>query len=91
MAGRHSARAIALWACLGVLALMTACQGSLVAAADPLPAKPQLPASYRGALPCAGCAAASAQLDLWPDGVFHLRRHGLPGGGRHRHHLHRLT
>ena len=76
---RYLARVVAHWACLGVLALMIACQGSLVTAADPLPAKPQLPASYRGALPCAGCAAASAQLDLWPDGVFHLRRHGLPG------------
>jgi heat shock protein HslJ len=79
MPERYLARFIAHWACLGLLALMTACQGSLVAAADPFPAKPQLPASYRGALPCAGCVTASAQLDLWPDGTFHLRRNGPPG------------
>jgi uncharacterized lipoprotein NlpE involved in copper resistance/heat shock protein HslJ len=62
-----------------MLALVAVCQGSPVAVADPMPARPELPASYRGLLPCAGCAAASAQLDLWPDGVFHLRRHGLSG------------
>ncbi len=79
MPERYLARFIAHWACLGLLALMTACHGSLEAAADPFPAKPQLPASYRGALPCAGCVTASAQLDLWPDGTFHLRRNGPPG------------
>jgi len=79
MTGRYSARAAAHWACLGMLVLVAACRGSPTAVADPVPAKPQLPASYRGALPCPGCAATSAQLDLWPDGTFHLRRNGLPG------------
>jgi copper homeostasis protein (lipoprotein) len=42
---------------------------------------PDLPASYAGTLPCADCAGVRAQLDLWPDGVFHLQRiHvGKPG------------
>ncbi len=34
----------------------------------------QLPASFTGAQPCPDCAGARAHLDLWPDGVFHLRR-----------------
>ncbi len=32
------------------------------------------PASFAGTLACAGSAGAGAQLDLWPDGVFHLQR-----------------
>lgn len=35
---------------------------------------PELPASYAGVLPCAGCEGVRTQLDLWPDGVFHLQR-----------------
>jgi heat shock protein HslJ/uncharacterized lipoprotein NlpE involved in copper resistance len=35
-----------------------------------------LPASFAGTLPCPDCAAIPAQLDLWPDGVFHLHRVG---------------
>lgn len=34
----------------------------------------QLPASFSGTLPCTDCAGVRAHLDLWPDGVFHLRR-----------------
>ena len=33
-----------------------------------------LPASFTGMLPCPDCTAIRAQLDLWPDGVFHLNR-----------------
>lgn len=33
----------------------------------------QLPASFQGILPGAGNIEADAQLDLWPDGVFHLQ------------------
>jgi heat shock protein HslJ len=33
-----------------------------------------LPASFTGDLPCADCDAIRHHLDLWPDGVFHLRR-----------------
>jgi len=36
-----------------------------------------LPATFRGDLPCADCAAIRHHLDLWPDQVFHLRREWL--------------
>lgn len=36
----------------------------------------QLPASFSGTLPCPDCEGIRAQLDLWPDGVFHLNRAG---------------
>lgn len=39
----------------------------------------QTPASYRGTFPCPGCADAQAQLDLWPDGTFHLDRSDAAG------------
>ncbi len=34
----------------------------------------RLPATFLGDLPCADCSAIRYHLDLWPDGVFHLRR-----------------
>lgn len=34
----------------------------------------QLPASFKGELTCTDCAADRMQLDLWPDGVYHLKR-----------------
>ena len=34
----------------------------------------RLPATFKGILPCDGCEGVRAQLDLWPDGVFHLQR-----------------
>ena len=40
-----------------------------------------LPASFAGTLPCADCAGIEMQLDLWPDGVFHLKRTYLGRGG----------
>ncbi len=47
----------------------------------PLPAHGlQLPATFRGDLPCADCAGVRHQLDLWPDQVFHLRREWLGKG-----------
>jgi hypothetical protein len=41
----------------------------------------ELPATFRGDLPCADCEGIRYHLDLWPDGVFHLRRAwlGKPG------------
>lgn len=46
-----------------------------------------LPASFVPAHDCRDCAAASQQLDLWPDGVFHLARDhagtaASPGGSQ---------
>lgn len=38
-----------------------------------------LPASYSGDLPCLECETLRFQLNLWPDHVFNLRRHWLPG------------
>ena len=45
---------------------------------QPLQTIPELllPASFSGTLPCRDCAGVRAQLDLWPDGVFHLSRAG---------------
>jgi len=41
-----------------------------------------LPVTFTGTLPCADCEGIRHHLDLWPDGVFHLRRTylGRPGG-----------
>ena len=33
-----------------------------------------LPATFKGTLPCANCVGIRYHLDLWPDGVFHLRQ-----------------
>ena len=59
-----------------------ACHGTRAtseAGASPSSMGPQTPASYRGTLPCPGCADARAQLDLWPDGTFHLDRSDAAG------------
>lgn len=34
----------------------------------------KLPASFNGDLPCSDCDRLRFRLNLWPDGVFHLRR-----------------
>jgi len=34
----------------------------------------ELPATFKGTLPCADCEGIRYHLDLWPDGVFHLRQ-----------------
>jgi copper homeostasis protein (lipoprotein) len=39
---------------------------------DPVGLK--LPATFKGTLPCADCEGIHYHLDLWPDGVFHLRQ-----------------
>jgi len=41
-----------------------------------LPPGPQLalPATFAGILPCADCEGIAYHLDLWPDGVYHLRQ-----------------
>jgi heat shock protein HslJ/uncharacterized lipoprotein NlpE involved in copper resistance len=43
--------------------------------------KLNLPATFTGDLPCADCEGIRYHLDLWSDGVFHLRRLwlGTPG------------
>jgi len=52
----------------------------------------RLPATFTGTLPCADCEGIYHHLDLWPDGVFHLRQEwlGTPGveydRGRWRQH-----
>jgi len=55
-------------------------------AAQSTPATPQearlaagleLPATFRGTLPCADCPGIRYRLNLWPDGVFHLQREWL--------------
>jgi copper homeostasis protein (lipoprotein) len=64
-----------------LLALLAGCAMSDAGAEPAADGRPDLPASFAGSLPCAGSAGARAQLDLWPDGVFHLRRQcvGTPG------------
>lgn len=57
--------------------MAAACQGARsesAAGSNPAPVELQTPASYRGNVPCPSCADARAQLDLWPDGTFHLDR-----------------
>jgi copper homeostasis protein (lipoprotein) len=34
----------------------------------------KLQATFKGTLPCADCEGIRYHLDLWPDGVFHLRQ-----------------
>ncbi len=70
--GRRRGRLLSL---LSTATALAACQS------PPLQDSPgnielQLPASFSGALPCHDCASVRAQLDLWPDGVFHLSREG---------------
>lgn len=52
----------------------------LVAAPEPRPLPAHgldLPASFRGTLPCADCAGIRHHLDLWPDEVYQLSREWL--------------
>jgi heat shock protein HslJ len=59
----HAAAALALSAALAVPSV-----------AGTAPRELGLPATFRGDLPCADCEAVRHHLDVWPDGVFHLRR-----------------
>ena len=59
-----------LW--LAATALLSGCQPPAANAVGE--ADLQLPASFLGTLPCHDCPGTHAHLDLWPDGVFHLRR-----------------
>lgn len=62
-----------------VASLLVACNGRPAMTAEAAALPLQLPASYRGSLPCNECAGTDVQLDLWADGVFHLDRHDGPG------------
>jgi uncharacterized lipoprotein NlpE involved in copper resistance len=56
-------------------AFLAACQSAAAQEGPPAP-ELRLPASFTGTLPCRDCGGVRAQLDLWPDGVFHLSREG---------------
>ena len=58
----------------GLVLLMTGLVVAYPGAAQTGTAELALPASFRGVLPCPDCAGVRTQLDLWPDGVFHLQR-----------------
>jgi copper homeostasis protein (lipoprotein) len=71
--------------CVGAAFFLFACQGvdhrreSSTQETTPgkaviAPAGLKLPATFKGTLPCADCEGIRYHLDLWPDGVFHLRQ-----------------
>lgn len=51
---------------------------------NPTPAKASLPATYQGVLPCADCPGIRTTLNMWPDGVFYLRRTYLGKGDQEK-------
>jgi heat shock protein HslJ len=57
-----------------LLAIALANPGKAVDAAETVGATLDLPASFVRDSDCSGCAGVTLQLDLWPDGVFHLAR-----------------
>jgi heat shock protein HslJ/uncharacterized lipoprotein NlpE involved in copper resistance len=69
-------RTVGWMAPLVAAAFLVGCQSTGARAGQTEPAL-QLPASFTGILPCRDCDGVHAQLDLWPDGVFHLSRKGL--------------
>lgn len=60
---------------LAATVFLAACQSAPAQLSQAAP-ELQLPASFTGTLPCYDCGGVRAQLDLWPDGVFHLSRAG---------------
>ena len=68
-------RASGLLPTLAASVFLAGCQSAPAREAPPTP-ELQLPASFTGTLPCRDCDGVRAQLDLWPDGVFHLSRAG---------------
>jgi copper homeostasis protein (lipoprotein) len=60
--------------CVSVAFLLQACQpvGYRQESSDSAGLK--LPATFTGTLPCADCEVIRWHLDLWPDGVFHVRQ-----------------
>ena len=40
----------------------------------------KLPQTFKGVLPCADCDGIRHHVDLWEDGVFHMRRTWMDGG-----------
>lgn len=65
-----------------LLLALPCCTVAPPAAAQVRAIGPELPASYLGVLPCSDCDGVRAQLDLWPDGVFHLQRTYVGKSGR---------
>jgi copper homeostasis protein (lipoprotein) len=66
---------------VALLAIAFASPGNAVDAAGIGGARLDLPASFVRDSDCSGCAGATLQLDLWPDGVFHLSRPGSSPAG----------
>jgi len=64
--------------CMGAAFLLLACQGvgyrPELSIQETAPGGLRLPATFNGTLPCADCVGIRYHLDLWSDGVFHLRQ-----------------
>ena len=60
--------------CVGTAFLLLACQAVGYRPESSDSGGLKLPATFRGMLPCADCEAIRYHLDLWLDGVFHLRQ-----------------
>lgn len=69
-----------------VLALWLAGCAALERSPDAEAALGELPASYRGELPCADCAGIRYHLSLFPDGVYTLKTAYLGAGEGRRFH-----
>jgi uncharacterized lipoprotein NlpE involved in copper resistance len=65
---------VRLLLCVVVAFLLLACQTVGEMSGTYNSAEPKLPATFKGTLLCADCQGICYHLDLWPDGVFHLRQ-----------------
>ena len=67
------------WTAFGLL--ISGSASAVLLAGEPASSAPaqglRLPATFLGVLPCADCPGIRNHLDLWADGVFHLRREWL--------------
>jgi copper homeostasis protein (lipoprotein) len=60
--------------CMGAAFLLLGCQAVGYRPESSDSGGLKLPATFKGTLPCADCESIRYHLDLWPDGVFHLRQ-----------------